>query len=853
MRVTRKRLLLRCMALAAGGALLLGAAACGKKQGDGGGKGGIPFAEVWSLPATQKVMKQGGEYYSKGPASLSFDAARNETESAQLVLTASGDIAEFSLEAAGLKGSGGELPADAFEVCLEKFVTYADVNGSGEVADPLLPMKTASEYGENTAKKGENAAFWVTVRVPADAAPGTYTGEFTLTARKKGAKSAVSAKIPVSVRVRDIALPDTLSAKTLFSWRYDRVSPGELDGSLQMMTTYYDFFRSYGISLQSLPLGTLSGEEFVAAADKYYDSVTSYCLLKVAGDISGEVIQANPKSVREQILALAEKSTPERNLLGKLMIYSVDEPNFQLKERRDYVKRIRTGEKTFLTGVADEVAADTSGKYSAFKSIPGWREYIEDIPSIIPMGSNSVAYLLDNENTAEGRELIDALNCICPGFAAFEEQNIDKIKAFCERNGIKLWWYGCVGPKPPGPTYHISDENLLSSRSVSWLQEKYGIEGNLYWDAAAYTDEQGEWTNEFVNVYETPYHISHVDGASPAGDGNLAYPGAPYGLKEPLPSTRLMSIRDGMEDYELLKALRAKLQAGAAGFGDGFSPDDAMEVYYRSLAYNGYMMNRDGENGLDFTALRGDLLATLEGYDSGLALLQGKVAVEGDTARVEFYTSEGSSLAVGGKKLTPAAPGRYEYTANIAKSRTLTVTVTAKDGKKATYERFIASPTHVLAEFDGGAERLTFSEGGSAELLADDTHAADSHSVKLTVRSRLTGDALSDGTFTPFASVGTSLFGDKKVGDFARLFIDVYNPGDKPFTVKVRFYAGGSFTEFGQYQISPGAGRITLNVANQSFTQMASVDRIAFEFENSGTVASPDVRVFHIDRIIGEK
>lgn len=168
----------------------------------------------------------------------------------------------------------------------------------------------------------------MTIYVPKGTAAGVYQGTFALIVDGDNGKELV--KIPVSMEVVDYTLTDDVTAQTLFSWRYDRVAAGELDGSLAMMETYYEFFKDYRISLQSLPLATLSGEEFVRNVQEHYDELTSYTIMSDLGDIFGgnritnEVVQ---NKVKEQILAVAAASTSDKNLFDKAMIYFIDEPD----------------------------------------------------------------------------------------------------------------------------------------------------------------------------------------------------------------------------------------------------------------------------------------------------------------------------------------------------------------------------------------------------------------------------------------------------------------------------------------------------------------------------------------------
>lgn len=802
-------------------AMTVSLAACGnsKKEADADNVTNSAYGQIWSVPSTVKIKQTGADFANKGTMQLSFDAVRNEYESTQLVITASKEVDSFVLEATDLSNGSDVLSKDNITVYVQKFIPYADYSGNGYMADALIPMDAASSYDENSIAKGNNGALWVTAYIPKETPAGVYEGTFKLTL-KSGEKTE-KLDVPVSLQVRDYTLSDELTAKTLFSWRYDRVSVGELDGSIEMMETYYEFFKDYRISLQSMPLETLSGEEFVANIEKYYDEISTYSLLKTVGDISGNIL-TNEAAVREQVFAVAAASSVERNLFDKAMIYSIDEPDLEDPAKREYVWTLTTQLNTFLESCVDEIRADNSGKYDKFKKVKNWEASILGIPNIIPMGNSSIEWLLQNEKTEEGQDMLKLLNCICPVFDVFEERNVDKVQKLCQTYDIQLWWYGCVNPVFPAATYHIGDENLLSARTISWLQKKYDVVGNLYWDAAAYTDEKKETYNEYINVYEEPYRVTASE--IPAGDGFLAYPGAKYGVYGPLPSTRLMSIRDGMEEYELLKSLEETLTSMKDSFGTEFSADTAMNAYYRALAYNGCYMNKDGENGLDFTMLRTDLLQMLTGLDEGLGFVMGAVNVDNADASFVYYVNEGSTVSINGVEQSAVNGNSYEYSMNLEEATEIEVAVENGDGKKVTYNRFVASPVYYLTDT----------------------------AMQFEVEGVVTGNALIDATHVPSASIETSLFGDVKVADLATIYMDVYNPGTEAIQTTIRMYSGSTYTEFGEFILEPGANTITLNIAQQKFKQMDSVDRIAFEFANAkdGKALSYE---FSVEQITGEK
>jgi hypothetical protein len=109
--------------------------------------------------------------------------------------------------------------------------------------------------------------------------------------------------------------------------------------------------------------------------------------------------------------------------------------------------------------------------------------------------------------------------------------------------GEEAWFYACVSARfGPYPNLFI-DSEAACQRVIPWLAARYGFQGFLYWETTYLY--RGDW-NPWLNS-RTPY---------PNGEGNLLYPGTPEmtGLPEhvPVPSLRLLLLREGFEDFEYL-------------------------------------------------------------------------------------------------------------------------------------------------------------------------------------------------------------------------------------------------------------------------------------------------------------
>ena len=642
----------------------------------------ITYGQVWSAPSTVKIEQNDTTYSPKGAATLEFQAVRDEFENTQLIITAEEDITHFELKASDLVNGSNILSAENVEIYVEKYIPYDDHNGKGMMPDALIPMSAAVSYGENTIKKSNNGALWVTIYVPKNTQAGTYSGKFLLV--MDGADGRGKVDIPVSVTVYDYTLPQERNAKTLFSWRYDYTATGELNGSIEMMEYYYEFYQKYGISMQSLPMETMSGYELKEALKKYYDQLSTYTILSRVGDISTDLLY-NEEIVREQILAIAELSAQqERNLFDKAMIYYQDEPDFENATIRSNVLRNLKVLRAMLERCVNIIATDTDGTYEEFKTLfpneQEWKNAILNIPNVIPFYTEE--WLLENENTEEGQDLLGYLNCLCLLYPKATDSKMSEFSKFCAKYDIDIWWYGMDAPEAPAPTYHIGDKNLLSARSVSWLQSKHDIKGNLYWDTAGYVIDD----NEFTNVYEHPYRSSVYDWA--AGDGILSYPGAAYGIYGPLPSMRLMSIRDGMEEYEILENVKAKVKIG---FGTSNAVESAVSQFCDDVLCDDIIdMYLDGEHSLNFTSLRKQLIELACALDEGIGLVVGSTTSSGlldATKTITYYAQEGATVTINGSTQNPISNCTYQYQYNswFSSINDVRIIVNNTVGETATY------------------------------------------------------------------------------------------------------------------------------------------------------------------------
>ncbi len=112
-----------------------------------------------------------------------------------------------------------------------------------------------------------------------------------------------------------------------------------------------------------------------------------------------------------------------------------------------------------------------------------------------------------------------------------------------QASGDEIWAYVACEPQWNTPYQNILLFNDgTEARTMFWTCYKLGQTGFLYWREDYYSNASNTNT----------YNLREPFSATGPGDGILVYPGGVYGQVDPIPSIRLINMRDGIEDYELL-------------------------------------------------------------------------------------------------------------------------------------------------------------------------------------------------------------------------------------------------------------------------------------------------------------
>ena len=513
--------------------LIAGLASC---AGNGSGNSQSVQVDVWGAPATEKILQDVHNIYDniRTDAAINIVAAKGEYESQHIILTSKGARASYELEYSELRGNNGEtFSKDNIDVFHEKYLELTSNFDRtemplGHYPDALIPYDAIVKANENYVEANSNQGLYFRFNVPLNQKEGTYTGSATI---KVGGKSY---SIPITLVVENIVVSEVNHAKSQFLTRWFQ-SRGELDTTQAMHDKYSRFLYEYRLCGSDL---ILDNSHTKAEVDEYVELAYDHMQNPKCSTVSipcrkDPSVGFDGSSLRMYLTAFAKKSFETGyNMMKKLAFYNnyVDEPQFWGPGGLPATQNISTKYRSVIKSLADTLAADTtitaSNKDEVIASL-------RDVPNII------TAWYED--------DYAPWVDTWCPEFhyydAEYSRANYDSQK--------EKWWYGCIDPKAPYSTYHIED-TLLSARLEPWMKAEYDVVGSLYWATTVYA----EWNGSRYEDIEDYYSGSASRFPRVNGDGWLLYPGAKYGIDGPLPSLRLEAIRDGLEEYELLLALK---------------------------------------------------------------------------------------------------------------------------------------------------------------------------------------------------------------------------------------------------------------------------------------------------------
>lgn len=425
---------------------------------------------------------------------------------------------------------------------------------------------------------------------------GEYTGSAILSMNGR------LSNFPVKIRIYDVQMPEQVHAESSFLIWYDHIAAGEGTTDAAMEDAYY----SYLVEKRIMPYSP--GPAITNNVSTYVDymvenlasngKISSYAL-PYRKDNTSDTAKLDAAYVTEVLKAMVEKNIALRqagddsiDLFEKAYFYLgsiCDEPREENNDPADEA----------LVLECDQIIADAKAALAPMlDAYPDLQKSFLGINHIVT--TNYYKAIDGGEHT------------YCPQFQYFGTTALRAHYA-----GEEVWWYGCLSPQTPYPTYHLNDE-LITSRVLSWMQYDYNVSGTLYWCVNYYYEIAEDGNMVPRDVWN---HPSPIEGY--AGDGYLLYPGADYGVYGPIGTMRLESIREGNEDYEYFWMFQQKIQEYNEAHGTTYDANNLLNTYFSGLYWGMYANTSSARFAQQRVRLLGILEQMYDDLDAAVASLIG--------------------------------------------------------------------------------------------------------------------------------------------------------------------------------------------------------------------------------------
>ena len=420
-----------------------------------------------------------------------------------------------------------EAPSLAAPLQLKLFFAHYVSVGGSSVPDALLPWD-----GTARATEEPNQPLWLQVGVPTGTAPGTYPGQVTVVA------DGIQRAIPISVRVFPVTLPapNDVTGSLMTAFHVAAESYGNKVATLYESSpqtaaqSLYPFLASYRISPNSWGYGAPQSRSGYTTDKRWWKNAETNMLAEVGDrDFAAMSIPiSNNRTAPNNYIAGLSPSRPQDWCSYLRFVHEFWSQHSWLDSFTYLYGMDEPGLDGFHT-----VAEQASAAHTCF---PGSKVIVTGNPSLRNRflwdgGSNDVDAWVVLASRFYGKYTVPKLSRAGKSNATEKLQLIDAAR----RHGAEIWAYTYPGSATPGFT---ATEPLADSRLFFLWAALEGVQGVLY----------GEGTTSYQTA------VNPLDHLAASGGFVLVYPGA----NGPVPSARLEQIRNGIEDWEILDAVRQK-------------------------------------------------------------------------------------------------------------------------------------------------------------------------------------------------------------------------------------------------------------------------------------------------------
>ncbi len=404
-----------------------------------------------------------------------------------------------------------------------------------------------------------NQSIWADVYIPKTAPSGVYGA--MLTVRENG---AVTHKVPVSLRVRNFALPDAPSAKTMLVTSLGDISPRYGSAAQSALVNERLMAHRHRISLiadDANQTGTQPGADYVGVLDgSFFSSANGY-----AGPGAGTGQDVYSIGTYGGLTQGSTQSQFSSVFTGWETWFEANSPG---TERFVYLcDEIACTQTTPTLATQLQWWAGIGGVGSKLHTLA--TQSLLDAPMSLsnPTSTWPFSQGVSSGGTSTG------------GTTAADQSAADAVVAAEPTRRL----YAYNGQRPGAGSCATEDDGV-ALREQPWGQYKKKIDRWFWWEATYYDDnQQGLGAVDLFSSADT-FGVATSDptyGTTGGANGNgvlmfpgtdMLFPSSSYGLAGPIASLRLKHWRRGLQDVDYL-TLAAAIDASAVStIVDGIVP-----------------------------------------------------------------------------------------------------------------------------------------------------------------------------------------------------------------------------------------------------------------------------------------
>ncbi len=458
--------------------------------------------------------------------SICIEMVKNEIEGFQYLLASDKDTEGQRCDVTALTDGQGHELNGTVNVVYYTYLKKGDAtHAHGFYPTAMLPIDDGYVGGTFDIAKDTCRTIYVQYKTDINTVPGTYTG--TLTVTKDGEKILSG---DVSVRVRDIYYDDKTECLTLVGLCYDKADgnpavpagpagapalgrqsdTGKSDEELTMK--YADFMLENRVCPTTLPLkDELLGD--IELVRKYMDN-PRYVSVQLNSIPWPYTVKERNNNYRAQYAVASENGWVDKCYFG-----SYDEP-----------------------ATEDNMQTIITNAWRVGTCFPSTR-FIDAILVDIPKDGKNIIERISEFSTV-----------YCPKVQMFTGEIRESMLKLKAERGDTLFWYVC-GPQTFDTVNLLPCTPGTDKRVLFWQQYQQNVDGFLYWRATFWNICEDVWADDYIE--KTIKNSKFPKESDPQTDDGVLIYWNPI-TKEPVSTLGFESVRDGIEDFQLLKMCEAK-------------------------------------------------------------------------------------------------------------------------------------------------------------------------------------------------------------------------------------------------------------------------------------------------------